>query len=1021
MGNSNNPIRNLDKRTARREYRAQFASAVAEYRFQRQQEQVRVHSCVDLNWSTDTNRSVRVLVRKRPIHRHELDGGEFDVVTSLATASSTANTSSSSELAQTEKKSIAVHDCRMHADMKKMLMTNHVFAFDGIFDEHASNEQVYTLATKPLVAEAVLKAGFATVCVYGQTGSGKTYTMSSFYEKAAVDVFGMLDEDTDRFAVPRRVSMSFIELHGDTCCDLLNAYETCQLMTAADGNVLPFPVVEPTVTCADELIALVRHALSIRTSAATGVHDNSSRSHSILTIYIQGKAGGGVGAGVGNEDSDDREEGVLTLVDLAGSEMNIDSMYHSADRRKEGAAINTSLMALKECIRARAENSTLGFHYRKSKLTMALKRAFFSPLSKTLILATVSPSSKDTEHSLNTLKHASLMNVGMDTASCTPAAANGEAMASSSSSSSVVQVGEVNVSELARANHALKKKGANAAQPLTSNGNTFGTEASRAKDREQTEKEKARERRQAERRAMAALDPAAKEILEHHRLTLGQEEQQRRRLSRRPSQVLADKAKSEVESTTPSNGGSSSIKRYYGLGVSNDDESSARVTSSARTVPSSSSPSINTASTSLSSRAPFQRLYNSVYSQDSMEHTPAPILRRQLVTLMKMHGYSKEEIENCAPAVAAGGGGESEEQGAGVNGSLLPLSPPLSSKMQRQAAPQPPSSSDSGFAAAAEQLAQEAAVKEQRRQAAKALREQREGRGQSTTPTSSSASRPSQHSPRQSPANMALTAAAAALAKETALKEARREAAKAAVAAKQFQQQQQQQGRTHASESSSSTVALVAAQEKLAQESQAREARREAAKAAVVAKQEQMRQALLSKKGFSSSLARSSSSSCIDDNDDHKSNNNEGILSLTSPMDDPRDAEMARITRELEVGELSNATRFGLTKQLNVLNAAKMREARKREKEREEREKQQAEEQEAAMAALAQAPHSSAQQLRVIVSSAVASVKEVAGAQEGQAAVVRKRNRIRAEMKKVAALLDRQEMVEEEEQKGFVF
>ena len=39
-------------------------------------------------------------------------------------------------------------------------------------------------------------------------------------------------------------------------------------------------------------------------------------------------------------------EGVLSLVDLAGSEKNIDSMYHSAQRRKEGAQINASLAQL---------------------------------------------------------------------------------------------------------------------------------------------------------------------------------------------------------------------------------------------------------------------------------------------------------------------------------------------------------------------------------------------------------------------------------------------------------------------------------------------------------------------------------------------------------------------------------------------------------------------------------------------------------------------------------------------------
>ena len=39
--------------------------------------------------------------------------------------------------------------------------------------------------------------------------------------------------------------------------------------------------------------------------------------------------------------------GSLTFVDLAGSERGSDSMYHTAEQRKQGAAINASLAVLK--------------------------------------------------------------------------------------------------------------------------------------------------------------------------------------------------------------------------------------------------------------------------------------------------------------------------------------------------------------------------------------------------------------------------------------------------------------------------------------------------------------------------------------------------------------------------------------------------------------------------------------------------------------------------------------------------
>jgi len=546
MGNENsNPIRNMDKRTARREYRDQFKRAILDFQLSNgiqtaavqgaegREEVAETSNQKELKFSEDSKNNVRVLVRKRPIFRHEVDGSEFDVVSCM------------------EGRVAVIHDTRMHADMRRMLITNNAFAFDGVFDERSSNEKVYQSACKPLVREAVL-GGYATVCVYGQTGSGKSFTMTSFYEKAAHDIFAELDSLNDRMYDLPRISMSFFELQGEACLDLLNTFQPAQLLTAQDGGVHAVPVVEPIITSAEEMIGLITHALSIRSTSATGVHDASSRSHAILRIYVeqpvqvQVQVQEASGEVMMRRDLSQltfmpitqpvRGEGVLTLVDLAGSEQSIDSMYHTAELRKEGAAINSSLMALKDCIRAKANGSTATHIYRKSKLTMALKDSFVLPTARTVIVATVSPSSKDTEHSLNTLRHACLMDGQAQQGEETRFMTGG-------TKSQTYQVGEVDVSSIARKNRDIKKSGGEV-EPKTSNGNVLGhgmTKSGPMKKPppELTDRQKAKARRIADRAGLNRMNSNLRDVLLMHRQTLGSEKQQIDRMRRQQNPYSA--------------------------------------------------------------------------------------------------------------------------------------------------------------------------------------------------------------------------------------------------------------------------------------------------------------------------------------------------------------------------------------------------------------------------------------------------------------------------------------------------
>lgn len=70
----------------------------------------------------------------------------------------------------------------------------------------------------------------------------------------------------------------------------------------------------------------------------------------------------------------------------------------------DGAEINKSLLALKECIRALDQDSR-HTPFRGSKLTMVLKDSFVGK-SKTVMIGNIAPSFSCCEHTLNTLRYA---------------------------------------------------------------------------------------------------------------------------------------------------------------------------------------------------------------------------------------------------------------------------------------------------------------------------------------------------------------------------------------------------------------------------------------------------------------------------------------------------------------------------------------------------------------------------------------------------------------------------------------
>ena len=133
---------------------------------------------------------------------------------------------------------------------------------------------------------------------------------------------------------------------------------------------------------------LIAQGMDSRKVGSSSANEQSSRSHAIMQF------------------SSFRTGAKLLIVDLAGSERGADQLVHSTPTtRLEGAEINKSLLALKECIRAMDQDAT-HLPFRQSKLTQVLRDAFIGKGSLTTMIATISPTAGCSENTLNTLRYA---------------------------------------------------------------------------------------------------------------------------------------------------------------------------------------------------------------------------------------------------------------------------------------------------------------------------------------------------------------------------------------------------------------------------------------------------------------------------------------------------------------------------------------------------------------------------------------------------------------------------------------
>ncbi|XP_029568811.1 stAR-related lipid transfer protein 9-like isoform X2 [Salmo trutta] len=235
-----------------------------------------------------------------------------------------------------------------------------------------------------------------------------------------------------------RVEISFLEIYNERVRDLLRGREqkkkpSLRVREHPEKGPYVQDLSQHVVSDYKQAVDLLEEGIANRITAATHIHDASSRSHAIFTIqYTQAILENNLPSEIVSK---------INLVDLAGSERA--DPHYCRDRLTEGSNINKSLVTLGIVISALAQNSQMSsscqsinsvasegegsgvashtsclsgggggggrrhcfIPYRDSVLTWLLKDSLGGN-AKTIMIATVSPSSSSYNETLSTLHYA---------------------------------------------------------------------------------------------------------------------------------------------------------------------------------------------------------------------------------------------------------------------------------------------------------------------------------------------------------------------------------------------------------------------------------------------------------------------------------------------------------------------------------------------------------------------------------------------------------------------------------------
>ncbi|CAF0793299.1 unnamed protein product [Adineta ricciae] len=292
-------------------------------------------------------------------------------------------------IAVPDDKRIIIAENKANLDCTPLLKKTE-FQYDHVFGSEVSNKQVFESTVLPFIS-ANHRHNLTYIC-FGQTGSGKSHTIFGSKNTDGLLIYctQLLLQEVN---VDNRLICSFYEIYNNQVYDLVNVGKRLFVREDGEHHVNIIGITEFLLKSLDNLRCVIDEGLSRRHHGKSAFNSNSSRSHAVFQITLQ-------------HNYDASEDFRLIFIDLAGSERATDAQNNLRQTRREGAQINCSLLALKECIRS-MDMTHSHAPFRQSKLTHILRDSLVGSKTRTCLMANVSPPNDCCQCSLNTLQYAS--------------------------------------------------------------------------------------------------------------------------------------------------------------------------------------------------------------------------------------------------------------------------------------------------------------------------------------------------------------------------------------------------------------------------------------------------------------------------------------------------------------------------------------------------------------------------------------------------------------------------------------